>query len=150
MTDTVRRATIDDLEQLVPLFNGYRQFYGHTSDLLVARQFLADRITRGESVVLVAEDSAGEAIGFAQLFPSFSSVLTAPSYLLSDLFVAPAARRRGIGTLLLKASAETGRAAGVVRLELSTAITNVAAQRLYQTLGWKREDDYVYGLSLQG
>ncbi|TKS60722.1 MAG: N-acetyltransferase [Nitrospira sp.] len=149
MTDTVRRATVRDLDQLVPLFDGYRQFYEKPSDLIVARQFLADRMSRGQSVVLIAEGPNGLAIGFAQLFPSFSSVLSAPIYVLSDLFVAPVARRRGVGTLLLKAAAETGRVAGAVRLELSTAITNVSAQRLYEALGWKRDEEfYQYGLSL--
>lgn len=149
MTQSVHRATLDDLDRLVPLFDGYRRFYDKPSDMVVARQFLAERISRGESIVLIAEDPTGNAIGFAQLFPSFSSVLAAPMYLLSDLFVVPAARRRGVGTLLLKAAAETGRVAGAVRLELSTAITNVSAQRLYETLGWKRDDEfYVYGLSL--
>lgn len=150
MTDRVRRATLDDLDQLVLLFDGYRQFYGHASDVVVARQFLAERMSCGESVVLIAEDRDCAAIGFIQLFPSFSSVLAAPIYLLSDLFVAPVARRRGVGTLLLKAAAETGRAAGAARLELSTAITNVSAQRLYTALGWKRDEEfYVYSLSLE-
>ena len=150
MTDTVRQATLRDLEQLVPLFDGYRQFYGKPSDLIVARRFLADRMAHGESVVLIAEDCDGAAIGFAQLFPSFSSILSVPIYVLSDLFVAPVARRRGVGTLLLKAAAETGRAAGANRLELSTAITNVSAQRLYEALGWKRDEEfYQYGLSLK-
>ena len=149
MTDTVRRATLHDLDQLVPLFDGYRQFYGRTSDLAVARQFLADRMTLSQSVVLIAEGSDGTALGFAQLFPSFSSVLSAPIYVLNDLFVALVARRRGVGTLLLKAAAETGRAGGAVRLELSTAITNLSAQRLYETLGWKRDEEfYQYGFSL--
>jgi len=151
MTDTVRRATLHDLEHLVPLFDGYRQFYGKTSDMAVARQFLADRMSRGESVVLIAEDCDGAAIGFVQLFPSFSSVLAAPIYVLSDLFVAPVARRRGVGTLLLKAAVETGRAARAVRLELSMAITNVSAQKLYEALGWKRDEEfYQYGLSIEG
>jgi len=150
MTDKVRRATSDDLDQLVPLFDGYRQFYGKTSDLSVARQFMTDRMSHGESVMLIAEDPGGTAIGFVQLFPSFSSVLAAPIYLLSDLFVAPAARRRGVGALLLETAAETARAAGAVRLELSTAITNVSAQRLYKALGWKRDEEfYVYSLSLE-
>jgi GNAT superfamily N-acetyltransferase len=150
MAISVRQATLGDLDRLVPLFDGYRQFYGEMSNLSVARRFLAERISRGQSVVLIAEDPAGAAIGFAQLFPSFSSVLAAPIYLLSDLFVSPAARRRGVGTLLLKAAADTGRAAGAVRLELLTAITNVPAQRLYKTLGWKQDDEFcIYGLSLQ-
>ena len=150
MTDTVRRASLDDLDQLVPLFDGYRQFYGETTDLSVARKFLDDRMSRGESVVLIAESLDSTAIGFAQLFPSFSSVLAAPVYLLNDLFVAPAARRRGVGSLLLRAAAETGRAAGAVQLELSTAITNVPAQKLYQKLGWKKDEEfYVYSVSLE-
>jgi len=37
MTHTVRQATVDDVEQLVPLFDAYRQFYGRTSDAAAAR-----------------------------------------------------------------------------------------------------------------
>jgi ribosomal protein S18 acetylase RimI-like enzyme len=151
MTDTVRRATLDDLDQLVPLFDGYRQFYGEVSDLLLARQFLEDRMSRGESVVLITEGPDAAAIGFAQLFPSFCSVRVAPIYILNDLFVSLEARRRGVGTLLLRTAAETCRAAGAVRLELSTAITNVSAQRLYKALGWKRDEEFcVYSFSLEG
>jgi GNAT superfamily N-acetyltransferase len=140
---------LHDLDQLVPLFDGYRQFYGQKPDLIVARQFLRDRLARGESIVLMAEDQGGVAIGFVQLFPTFSSILAAPIYLLSDLFVTPAARRRGVGRRLLNAAAETAHAAGAVRLELATAITNMPARRLYESLGWKRDEEfYVYGLSL--
>lgn len=64
MTAPARRATLDDLDQLVPLFDAYRQFYGQHSDLIVARQFLNDRLIRNESVVLVAENDGGAAIGF--------------------------------------------------------------------------------------
>jgi GNAT superfamily N-acetyltransferase len=149
MTDTVRRASLQDIDQLVPLFDGYRLFYGQQPDLQIARQFLADRLARGESLVLIAEDHDGIPIGFVQLFPSFSSILAAPICLLSDLFVTPVARRRGVGRLLLTAAAEAARTAGAVRLELSTAITNVPAQRLYEALGWKRDEEfYVYSLSL--
>lgn len=151
MSCTVRPATLQDLDQLVPLFDGYRGFYGQKSDVTVARQFLADRLARGESVVLIAEDREGGAIGFVQLFPTFSSILAAPIYLFSDLFVIPVARRRGVGRLLLRAAAETARTAGAVRLELSTTITNEPAQRLYESLGWKRDEEfYQYGLSLEG
>jgi ribosomal protein S18 acetylase RimI-like enzyme len=148
MPSTVRRATLDDLDQLVPLFDAYRQFYRQQSDLVVARQFLNDRLTRNESVVLVVENGGGAAIGFVQLYPSFSSILAAPMYLLSDLFVVPRARRRGVGTRLLTSAAETARTAGAVRLELATAITNVSAQRLYESLGWQRDEFCQYGLSL--
>ncbi len=86
-------------------------------------------------MVLIAEDGAGRAVGFAQLYPTFSSILVAPMYVLSDLFVIPDARRRDVGTQLLKSAAETARANGAVRVELATAITNAPAQRLYEALG---------------
>jgi GNAT superfamily N-acetyltransferase len=149
MTPTVRRATLDDLDRLVPLFDAYRKFYQQPSDIALARRFLGDRLAREESVVLIAEDHDGTAIGFVQLFPTYSSILAARMHLLSDLFVVPAARRRGVGTLLLNAAVETGRAAGAVRLELATAITNGPARRLYEKVGWKRDDEfYVYGFPL--
>jgi ribosomal protein S18 acetylase RimI-like enzyme len=148
MTDSVRRASIQDLDRLVPLFDAYRQFYGQHSDLIVAQQFLNDRLVRNESVVLIAEDGAGRAVGFVQLYPTFSSILAAPMYVLSDLFVISIVRRRGVGTRLLVSAAETARMAGAVRLELATAITNISAQKLYVALGWQKDDFYLYGLSL--
>ena len=149
MSHSVRRAMPADLDRLVPLFDAYRQFYEQPADLTIARQFLNDRLTLSESVVLIAEDRDGTAVGFAQLYPTFSSILAAPMYLLSDLFVTPLARRRVGGTLLLNAAVETARAAGAVRLELATALTNEPAQNLYEKLGWKRDEEFwVYGLSL--
>jgi GNAT superfamily N-acetyltransferase len=122
------------------------RFYSRSSDLPLARDFLSARIARDESVVLVARGDAGDALGFVQLFPSFSSVRAAPIYILNDLFVSPSARRVGVGTLLLNAAVEVARASGAVRLKLSTAITNTPAQRLYECLGWKRDEDfYEYG-----
>src|SRR6185312_16105302 len=145
MTDTVRRASIQDLDRLVPLLDAYRQFYGQQPDLIIARQFLGDRLTRNKSIVLVAENDGGAAVGFVQLYPTFSSILAAPMYVLSDLFVIPEFRRRGVGTLLLASAAEAARTAGAVRLELATAITNISAQRLYEALGWRKDDFYLYG-----
>lgn len=148
MTYFIHRAVLDDLDQLVPLFDAYRQFYGQQSDVIVARQFLNDRLMRNESVVLVAENGGRAAIGFVQLYPTFSSIFAGPMYVLSDLFVTPEVSRRGVGTLLLKSAVETARATGAVRLELATAITNVSAQRLYESLGWQRDEFRLYGLVL--
>jgi ribosomal protein S18 acetylase RimI-like enzyme len=148
MTVAIHRATFDDLDRLVPLFDAYRQFYGQQPDLSLVRQFLSNRLARDESVVLVAESGDGAVIGFVQLYPSFSSIHAAPMYVLSDLFVMSELRRRGVGTLLLKSAIETARAAGAVRVELATAMTNRPAQRLYEALGWQRDEFYLYGLSL--
>ena len=149
MSVSVRLATLPDVEPLAPLFDAYRQFYGRVPDLELARQFLSERLSKQDSIVLVAEEPGRGAVGFVQLYPSFSSVRAARIYILNDLFVAPDVRRRGAGAALLRAAADVARASGAVRLKLSTEIKNVSAQRLYAVLGWKRDEDfYEYGLPL--
>ncbi len=81
MAHTVRQATIRDLEQLVPLFDGYRQFYGRVSDLRAAREFLLARFNNDESTVFIAHEDE-RAIGFTQLYPSFSSISLARIFIL--------------------------------------------------------------------
>jgi ribosomal protein S18 acetylase RimI-like enzyme len=148
MTHTVRQATIRDLEQLVPLFDGYREFYGRASDLRAAREFLLARFNNDESTVFIAHEDEN-AIGFTQLYPSFSSISLARIFVLNDLFVHEQARRKGVASALMSAAVKFATALGADRLSLSTAITNAAAQALYQSAGWKREDQFlVYDLAI--
>ena len=88
MSFQLRQATIHDLDTLAPLFDAYRQFYGQPADCARARDFLRERFHHHESVLLLALDDAGGGIGFTQLYPLFSSVRMARTYLLNDLFVA--------------------------------------------------------------
>lgn len=149
MALTLRYASIDDLEPLAVLFDGYRQFYGQSPDLALARDFLAGRFRHHESVVLVAEAGDGSLLGFTQLYPSFSSVRAKRIYVLNDLFVSPAARQQGVARALLEKAAAVGRSLGAVKLNLSTARTNEKAQRLYEALGWKRDELFLdYSLLL--
>ena len=145
----VRQASIFDLDTLVPLFGGYRQFYRQPSDPERARAFLAERFAHHESLILLACDGGGAGLGFTQLFPLFSSVRTVRIYLLNDLFVAPDARKHGVGKALLEASAEHARALGAARLWLQTELSNVSAQALYASAGWQRDADFCdYALTL--
>jgi len=149
MTCTIRLATVEDVDRVAPLFDAYRQFYGLAPDLALASRFLADRLARGESVVLLAEAADGTPMGFVQMYPGFSSLRAARTFVLYDLFVQPRARRHGVGRLLMQAASDEARRAGAVALVLSTAKTNVGAQRLYESLGWVRDEDfYEYGLDL--
>jgi GNAT superfamily N-acetyltransferase len=131
----IRQATVTDLELVAPLFDAYRVFYGQVSDLTVAQDFLLDRFRHNQSVILLAA-RGDAAVGFTQLYPSFSSVSAARIFILNDLFVAPDARRSGVAAMLLAAAAEYGRAVGAVRLTLTTAHTNESAQALYGSAGW--------------
>jgi ribosomal protein S18 acetylase RimI-like enzyme len=137
----LRLATALDVDALAPLFDAYRQFYGQTADLDLAKRFLAERTERSESTIFVAEEGA-VAVGFTQLYPSFSSARAARIYVLNDLYVAPSHRRRGVGRLLLQRAAEYGAEQGAVRLALTTMHTNLPAQRLYESVGWKLDEQF--------
>lgn len=139
---TVRQAALADLEDLVPLFDGYRQFYGKAGDLAAARAFLRSRFDHGESVVFIA-CHGDKPIGFTQLYPSFSSVSLARVFILNDLFVHERARRTGAASKLLGAATEYARFLGAVRLTLNTEVTNEAAQALYQAAGWQRDQQFL-------
>lgn len=146
---TVRQATIFDLDLLAPLFDEYRQFYRATSDPALARRFLRERFQHAESVIFLAVAGDGTGLGFTQLYPSFSSLSASRIFILNDLFVRPAARRRKAGSLLLAAAARFAREVGAVRLTLTTEVTNTTAQALYEAENWKRQDDfYTYNLPL--
>ena len=144
----VRHATVSDVDLLVPLFDGYRQFYRQPSEPDRIRRFLLDRFEHNQSVIFVAmKDTA--AIGFTQLYPSFSSGALARIYILNDIFVDPRTRRAGAGAALLEAAADYGRRVGAIRLLLSTELTNSTAQALYKKMGWKRNTDFcTYQLGL--
>jgi len=146
----VRQAGPADVDLVAPLFDAYRQFYRQPSDLALAREFLAERLDRQESVIFLAERD-GCAVGFVQLYPLFSSTAARPRrlWLLNDLFVAAAVRGGGVGRALLDRARRLAEETGAVGLELATARTNLAAQRLYQSLGYRLDDQFLrYELGL--
>lgn len=63
---------MDDLDALGPLFDAYRQFYRLPGDLDRARRFLLDPYQHSQSVIFLAWQGT-TAVGFTQLYPSFSS-----------------------------------------------------------------------------
>ena len=139
----VRRAGLEDLAILVPLYDGYRQFYRQPSDPALAERFLRERLSRGDSVIFLAEDESGT-LGFTQLYPIFSSISAAPAWVLNDLFVSPAARRSGAGRALLERARQHGIDTGARWLSLSTGRENREAQALYEKLGWVRDTEYYH------
>lgn len=140
MKTSIRRATLDDLDALTPLFDAYRGFYGQRSEPELARDFLQARLQRGESVIFLGHVDSAPA-GFTQLYPMFSSVRATRVWILNDLFVAPEARRHGVAQGLLQAAADFAREDGAARLELETTPDNLTAQALYRAQGWQAFDD---------
>lgn len=130
------RATLEDIGRAAPLFDRYRVFYEQPSDPDLAERFLRDRLENGESHVYLAEDDAGTAVGFMQLFASFSSVSACKIWILNDLYVESDLRGNGIGRALLNQSVQLARETGAKRVILSTANDNKRAQGLYESFGF--------------
>jgi ribosomal protein S18 acetylase RimI-like enzyme len=145
------QATLEHADIIAPLFDEYRQFYGQAPNLERGRTFIAKRLINRESVIFIATDGeqGSEALGFTQLYPSFTSVGMRRLWILNDLFVAAPARGRGIATALMDKAAEYARQTAARGLILETAADNGEAQRLYEKLGWKRDElFYRYYLNL--
>ncbi|QJQ95623.1 MULTISPECIES: N-acetyltransferase [Halomonadaceae] len=144
----VRPATMSDLDALSLLLDGYRRFYEQPGDVAAASAFLVQRFALGDSRLLVQDDD-GELSGFVQLYPVLSTVSLASRWILADLFVSSDARGRGIGRSLMQAAVALARDHGVPRLTLNTQTHNHTAQRLYESLGWQRNEAfYAYTLEL--
>ena len=145
----VSRAVASDLDVLTSLFCGYLTFYQRPAEPAAVRQFLAQRLERRDSVLYLARDERGAAQGFVQLYPFFASLQLAPAWLLSDLFVAPEARRQGVAEALMDSARVHAVASGACGLQLETAKDNFAGQALYEKLGYVRDEVfYTYWLAL--
>ena len=138
----ISTATKADVAAIAHLFDAYRQFYQYPPDLALANRYIAERIEKADSLILLAQDASAQALGFCQLYPTFCSLEAKPIYALYDLYVAPAARGAGIGNLLLLAAEQSAREHGMCRLDLTTAKTNLPAQAAYEALGWVRDEVY--------
>jgi len=132
-------ATLDTLEDLIPLFDAYRMFYGQESDPQAAHAFLLERFLLRESVVFLAY-SGQTAVGFTQLYPLFSSTSMRRIWLLNDLYVIPEQRGQRVGEALIKRALEHAHLSGAARVELATAHTNLSGQKLYERMEFERRD----------
>uniref|UniRef100_UPI00403F8B5F GNAT family N-acetyltransferase n=1 Tax=Paenibacillus sp. FSL H8-0079 TaxID=2921375 RepID=UPI00403F8B5F len=161
MQHRIRHAGLADLNEVVRLFNEYRMFYNQHADIEAACQYIKERMERDESVILVAEtdvvsdqgadESNGRSLsnsfictGFVQLYPSFSSVSMGSVWVLNDLYVHRDYRQQGIARKLLQAAKQLASERGVLRISLSTELTNKQAQALYESEGYAQDTKFMY------
>lgn len=148
MNTLIFQATTNHIEDVTSLFNCYRIFYRQESNYNAAKEFIKERFERQDSVILLATKD-NKAVGYTQLFPSFSSVSMKRVWILNDLFVIPEARNQGIARALINAAKDYAIATKAVRIVLATEVTNTVAQKLYETMGYRKfEEFYHYILAI--
>ena len=105
----IRRATEADVEEVTDLFVSYLEFYRRGCEPSSAKNFICERLAKGDSEIFLATTSSG-AVAFVQLYPAFSSLSMKRIWILNDMYVHPRLENRvleerclrGLGSLPLK------------------------------------------------
>lgn len=142
----VYQAELKDLGKAAALFNQYRQFYKREDDMLGTEQYIEERLTQRDSVIYLADWSQHGFLvpaGFLQLYPTLSSLSMSKLWILNDLYVDAEYRGRGIGKKLLHQARMNAIQTGAKGLNLSTQYHNLAAQRLYESEGYVKDDEFI-------
>ena len=125
------QASLEHLDQLTPMFIRYREFYGAMPQQVDSKAFLSERLHKQEAIILLALENDA-ALGFCLVYPSFSSVLLRPTWIINDMYVVEESRRKQVANQLLQQVAKQAREHNVVRLRVSIQANNAIARRLYE------------------
>lgn len=129
------RATAEDADTVAPLFDAYRAFFTGKSDEAGSLAFVQERLKNLDSAIFLATGD-GSACGFVQLYPLFSSWYARRIWFLSDLYVKPESRGKGIATGLVQHVKQFANEtkAGSVMVELPKAEPHL--YRFYDAMGF--------------
>lgn len=136
MAFTVRDLTKEDRPGWENLWGGYLDFYRAPVDAVVGEVTWSRLLDPNELVfALVAADQAsGDLTGFAHYVLHRGTWSIGHLCYLEDLYVAPRARRHGVGAALIDAVAKRADERKCERIYWLTHETNATAQRLYDRL----------------
>ena len=138
MSSRVRTAGVADaglVAQLLDDFN--REFHTPTPGVEVLRSRLQRLLEQGDVVALLAGDPA---VGLAVLTLRPNVWYDGPVGLLDELYVVPARRGEGHGSLLLEAAEEVVRGRGGQVLEINVDGEDVDARRFYERHGYRNSE----------
>lgn len=136
----IRRALENDLTEVVPLFDAYREFFTGRP-MSGSREFLAERLRLQDSVILLASDGT-QAAGFLQLYPLFSSWYATRIWFLSDLYVAEEFRKAGIGRQLVTEAQRFARDSDSRSIMVEIPHREPHLVAFYESLAFHRDKDF--------
>lgn len=136
------QAGIGDIDELTRMFEAYRAFYRQPAAPAEAKAFLLERLRTDESVVFLALTADSKAVGFTQLYPTYSSTRLARLWQLNDLYVDPAARNQSVARMLMDRAKRLARETQAVGLQLETEKTNDIGNHLYPAAGFTLDTEH--------
>jgi GNAT superfamily N-acetyltransferase len=124
---------------------GYCEFYevdpADEKLLELSRALIADPDCEGFQIL--ARDDQGRALGFATVYWTWSTLSAGRIAVMNDLYVDKDARGSGMAEALIEECRKRAGRRGCVSLDWATAQDNLRAQKLYDRVGGKREDQWV-------
>lgn len=134
-----------NLVEVLPLIRAYQAFY-NVSEISDERnaEFFAQF---GEASPLGCQflyRLDGKVVGFATVFFSFTSTVTAKVAVLNDLYTLPDYRGNGVGRQLIEHCRRYAAENGAARLQWVTAPDNEQAQKLYESLNTSKSTWHFY------
>jgi GNAT superfamily N-acetyltransferase len=132
----IRPATSADIPAIVHLIRALSDYEKLSHQVVVDEARLREHLfgARPYAEVLLAED-AGQVVGYALYFHSYSTFLGRPSLYLEDLFVLPEHRGRGHGKAMLARLARIAVERDCGRFEWMVLDWNTPAIQFYESLG---------------
>ena len=149
---TIRPARPEDLPRIWELLLGLAAYERLEHEVSGTPEQLGEHLfgttPRLECVVA---DAGRALVGYALVYPTYSSFRTAPTLWLEDLFVLPEERGRGTGRALLQAVARIALARGCRRVDWLVLDWNRSSIDFYERQGARPADGgwLEYGLDLE-
>lgn len=136
MSLAVRPARPADVPAILRFVRDLAAFEREADQVAATEADLAEALfgERPAAEAAIAE-AGGEPLGFALFFATFSTWTGRRGLYLEDLYVAPAARGRGVGTVLLRHLAALALDRGCARFEWSVLDWNAEAIAFYRAMG---------------
>ena len=153
----LRRAEHDDafaLAALLRSIGGFRQIESQSEEQTHAQvaRSLEHSLADESHSVYVAQDASGMLVGYVAAHWLPYLILAGPEGFVSELFIDPRVRGRGLGSGLLELVVIEAKGRGCSRLQLVNFRSRESYQRgFYSRLGWEERGDAAdFVLSIDG
>jgi GNAT superfamily N-acetyltransferase len=149
---TIRAATEEDVQLIYDLICELATYEKLRDEVVGTPEVLRESLfERHDAEALIVESSAGEAVGYALFYTTFSSFECRAGIWLEDVYVKPEHRRGGVGRKVLEHLASIALDRGHVRLEWVALDWNEPALNFYAKLGAATLEDWlIHRLEVDG
>jgi GNAT superfamily N-acetyltransferase len=146
MNPSIRFATKDDIEHIIPMIRDFYLFERLEYDEARLRRLIAELLaheTLGRLIVFV---QAHELVGYMVLGFGFSLEFHGRDCFVDEFYVKPERRQQGIGRAAVEFATQTCRELGIKALHLEADHFNARGHEFYKRLGFKDHERHLMTL----